>query len=317
MATDQDTMAHSAKGSATIGLAQIVCAYLWWGFATAIYYWATDAAPAFELLALRVVTGLPILLLLVALPPGFHRIRDAFKDRKNMVLLMASTVCIAINWFGFIYAVINRRLTEASLGYFLLPLFTILLARIFLGERLHRLQVIAIVIAMTGVLVFCASILTGSTEDAPRYFPWIPFVIALTFGVYGLLRKQMKADSVTGLSIELIFLAPLMIGIEIFFLARGTSGFLNPDLSAWIKFLMLCGGFVTALPLILYAAAAKRLRLSTVGVLQYIAPTAQFLLAVIAFGEPFGLLDGIAFALIWIAVILYSANALRLARATD
>ena len=127
----------------------------------------------------------------------------------------------------------------------------------------------------------------------------------------------MKADSVTGLSIELIFLAPVMVGIEIFFLARGTSGFLNPDLGAWIKFLMLCGGFVTALPLILYAAAAKRLRLSTIGVLQYIAPTAQFLLAVIAFGEPFGLLDGIAFGLIWIAVILYSANALRLARTTS
>ncbi|MCH2160574.1 MAG: EamA family transporter RarD [Phycisphaerales bacterium] len=315
MSRANHTPADSRMGSASIGLAQIIFAYLWWGFATALYYWATEDAPAFELLALRVVTGLPILLLLVALPPGFHRIKDTFRDPRNMALLSASTVCIAINWFGFIFAVVNRRLTEASLGYFLLPLFTVLLGRVFLGERLHRLQVVAIVIAVAGVMVFCASIFTEQDGETPPHVPWVPFVIAFTFGIYGLLRKQMKADSVTGLTIELIFLAPLMVGIEIFFFAQGSSGFTNPDLGIGTKLLMLCGGLVTAIPLLLYAAAAKRLRLSTIGVLQYIAPTCQFLLAVLVFGEPFGLVKGIAFGLIWTAVILYSVNSVRIARA--
>jgi chloramphenicol-sensitive protein RarD len=265
-----------------------------------------------ELLAWRAFAGVPLMLLLVALPPGISRIRKAMNNWKSVRILTLSTALIAINWFTFIYAVLNNRLMEASLGYFINPLVLVLLSRVFLREHLRPYQLLAIAIASVGVTVFACNMMFSATDAAISQFPWIALVLPVSFGLYGLLRKQMTADSVTGLAVEMLMILPLMIGLEIWMVISGNTIFMTgtPRL---ITLLML-SGLVTIVPLICFASAARRLRLTTVGLLQYIAPTCQFLLAFFLFNEPINAYKISAFILIWIAIIVYSTDSIRHAR---
>lgn len=305
--------------SQRIGVTEAMIAYLFWGFATGIYFKLLDHVDAFELLAWRVLAGLPVMLILVALPPGIGRIRAAITTPKAFRILALSTLLIAINWFTFIYAVVSDRLVEASLGYYINPLVSVLLGRIVLGERLHPLQKKAVCIAIVGVVLFGWSAVSTSslaTVDDRAFdlfrlaeLPWISLVLPVSFGCYGLLRKKMPADSVTGLTIEMLLLFPLMLALELVLASRGAASFTTTDLNT--DLLLLVGGFVTVLPLIAFAAAARRLRLGTIGILQYVAPTCQFILAVTIFGEHVGPMKIAAFGLIWIAVALYCFDAYR------
>ncbi len=305
--------------SRAIGVGQALIAYLFWGFGTGLYFKLLDHVNALELLAWRVLAGLPVMLVLVALPPGIGRIREALRGPTAFRILTLSTVFIAANWFTFIYAVVSERLVEASLGYYINPLVSVLLGRIFLGERLTPLQQKAVWIAVLGVLVFIGSAIAESPLGSPSGgqigfdaivgLPWIALVLPISFGCYGLLRKKMKADSITGLTIEMLLLLPFMLGLELFLSWRGAASFTTTDLTT--DGFLLIGGLVTVIPLIAFAAAARRLRLATIGILQYIAPSCQLILAITVFGESVSLMEILAFVLIWIAVALYCFDAVR------
>ncbi len=299
------------EDSARAGIAAGLVAYLWWGLVTAVYYRELNQVDVRELIAWRALAGLPVCLALLALPPGIGRLRKAILSPGALRIHTASALMLLLNWFVFIYAVREERLTEASLGYFLNPLVSVLLGRFFLGEKLVGRQVWALGLAALGVAVFAASLWTGAGNFLEG-FVWIPLVLATSFGFYGLLRKQMAADSITGLTLEILLMFPFFLGLEIWLLGKGLAIAGGGD--RWFDLLLLSGGLVTVVPLALFGFAARRLRLSTVGLLQYVSPTCQFLLAVAVFAEPFTVGRLIAFLLIWGALGLYSRESWRVAQ---
>jgi chloramphenicol-sensitive protein RarD len=300
--TDPSRASREERAAAATGVSHAVAAYLLWGLATPLYFrWLREVSP-WELLTWRVLSGLPLLLLLLIARRDLRSIGRAIADRGTRRRLLLSTALIGVNWYVFILAVVTARLSEASLGYFINPIVSVALGVFVLGERLRRLQAVAVAIAAAGV---------GALAWEQGSVPWIALVLAGTFGLYGLLRKRMAAGPATGLAIEMIALLPAMLALQIGLHARGTARFLgDPE----ITLALAVGGVVTTAPLVLFASGARRLRLATVGLLQYIAPTGQLALAVLAFGEPFGRMRGIAFALIAVAVAVYTADSLRAAR---
>lgn len=275
-----------------------VAAYGWWGFA-AIYFKAVKSVPPLEILAHRVVWSLVMLALLLTLLRRWSAVATLIRARRPLMWLAASTVLIATNWYTFIWAITRNQMLDASLGYFINPLVSVLLGYLFFAERLRRLELVSIAIAAVAVawLTLTAGV-----------FPWIAIVLAVTFGLYGLARKKAHASSIEGLTIETALLMPIAIGYLAFLAARGALAFGD---STTIDVLLVAAGPVTALPLLWFASAVRRLRLATIGLLQYIAPTLQFVLAVAVYDEPFGGARMIAFILIWLAVLLYTADNLR------
>ena len=298
-ATTSPEQAPPPAGAPLTGVLHGVGAYLWWGFVTSFYFrWLKDVSP-WELLAWRVLGGLPVLLLMLWVRGDLASIRVALRDKGTVRALLVSTLVIASNWFCFIYAVISGRLSEASLGYYINPLISVALGVVVLRERLRRLQGIAVVLAAAGVVVLTVG--QGS-------LPWIAIVIPISFALYGLMRKQMAAGPTTGLAMEMLALLPFMLALEISLAVAGKTLFI---VDGEVTFGLVIGGVVTIVPLVLFASAARRLRLSTVGLLQYISPTTQLALAVFAFGEAFTRAHAIAFTLIWIAVGVYTVDSLR------
>jgi chloramphenicol-sensitive protein RarD len=275
-------------------------AYGWWAIVTPLYYRVIDEVPIGELLAWRVVSGLPALWLLLWAVRRLPEFWAALRQPRVMLLLAASSILIAINWVVFVWAVIDNRLSEASLGYYINPLVSVALGMLVLGERLRRLQWIAIVLAAGGVAVLAWKL--GG-------LPWISLTLAGSFGLYGLTRKQVAVGPAAGLAVEMLLLLPFMVALLWFDHVRyGNAALAGPW---WVSLLLLLGGVVTIVPLVLFSGCVRRLRLASVGVLQYISPTGQLLLAVFAFGEPFGPERGVAFVLIWAAVLTYSIDSMR------
>jgi chloramphenicol-sensitive protein RarD len=225
------------------------------------------------------------------------------KDRRTLLTLAGSTTLIALNWLTFIWAVASGQLLQASLGYYINPLVNVLLGFVFLSERLRPWQWASFALAATGVAFLAVSY--GG-------FPWVALVLAFSFAFYGLLRKVARLDSLSGLTMETMLLFPVMLGYWCRLLARGDSAMTTGPLH--VQVLLPLGGVITAVPLLWFAGAARRLRLSTIGFMQYIAPTFQFLLAVVAFGEPFTRAHAISFALIWVALSIYTTDTLRASR---
>lgn len=281
------------------GLLFGVAAYAWWGLA-AIYFKAVGIVPPLEILAHRIAWSVVVLVLLVTITGRWRAIAAVIAAGKPLLFLLASTILIALNWYVFIWAISASRMVEASLGYFINPLVNVLFGFLFLGERLRTWEWVSV--ALAGVAVGWLTLGAGA-------FPWISLVLAVSFALYGLLRKLARVASIEGLTIETVLLLPLALGYLVMLdrgdrLAFGAHGW---ELSA----LLVAAGPITALPLLWFAAAVRRLRLATIGLLQYIAPTLQFMLAVLVYGEPFGGARVIAFALIWSAIALYSFENLK------
>jgi len=268
-----------------------------WGFFP-LYFRALAEFPAVEILLHRSLWSVPFLLVLVLASRGLPRIRQVLASRRARLTLLASASLLAINWLIFIYAIEIGRVLECSLGYYINPLLSVALGVLVLGERLTRLQLAAIALACAGVLVLA---LEGSG------FPWIALSLASTFAVYGLLRKTMALGSAEGLFAETTLLLPFMLGGLIWQLANGTSHFAQGgEMVDWgNSLLLLSTGVVTAVPLVFFGAAARRLKLSSMGMFQYMAPTIQFMTAVFLFDEPFTGAYAITFALIWCALGLF------------
>jgi chloramphenicol-sensitive protein RarD len=280
------------------GLAAAVAAYLLWGIAP-LYFHALPHVPPLEILAHRVVWSVLVLALALLVTRRWASVREGFATRGRILALCATSALISCNWGIFIWAIGQHRLVEASLGYFVNPLVNVALGAIFLGERLSRRQLAAVALAGVGVLVL---VVRAGT------LPWVALALAVSFGFYALLRKVARIDALGGLFVETALLSPVALAWLVARGAAGTGAFgADPRTTA----LLSLAGVVTATPLVLFAVGVRRLRLSTIGVVQYLAPTCQFLLAVLAFREPLGAAQLGAFALIWTSLALYTADAIR------
>ncbi len=272
-------------------------AFLIWGLSP-IYFKALKIVPAYEILMHRIVWSMALLtLLMVVLRRGASFLK-IFQNRRLLGLLFVSTLLVATNWFIFIYAINSDQILQTSLGYYINPLINVLLATLFLKERLRRLQLLAVLIATVGV--------TGLTLYYGE-FPGIALVLGLTFGLYGLVRKVAAVPALEGLMVETLYLSlPALIWI-IYLNQTGSGAFLNIDHKAD---LLLAGtAFITAVPLLLFTLGVRRLRLTTIGFLQYLAPSMTFLLAVFVYNEPFVKVQWYTFACIWTALSLFTWDA--------
>jgi chloramphenicol-sensitive protein RarD len=282
------------------GLLLGIGAYTWWGLLP-FYLHLLDGVPALQVLAHRVLWSVLLLVGLVLALRRAGAIAMVARGR-TLGLLCLSAALIAVNWLVYIWAVLNRHVLEASLGYFITPLVNIALARLVLHERIAREQAIAIGLAVAGVAVMAVT--RGGAL-------WIPVSLALSFGTYGLVRKVAAIDALGGLTIETLLLAPLSLLVLVYASALGQSAF-GQDHA--LDLLLVAAGAVTATPLLMFAGAARRLRYTTMGLLQYISPTLQFAGAVLFFREPVRPAEPTAFALIWSGCALYGWSAQRMSR---
>ena len=274
-------------------------AYLAWGVMP-LYFKALAHVSALEIVAHRVIWSMVFMAALVALWRRWPAIRAALGTGRVLITLLITPLLIGTNWLIFFYAVVSGHVLEASLGYYLNPLVNVLLGVVLLKEKLSRAQVFATLLAAAGVAVLAAGAGSGL---------WISLTLAATFAVYGFLRKIVAVDSLEGLSIETALLSPLALAWLVWLQADGSAAFASVTLTT--DLLLVLGGAVTAIPLLMFTAAARRLPYSTLGFLQYVAPSLQFLLAVLAFGEPLTTAHLICFAAIWTALAIFSFEGLR------
>lgn len=265
-----------------------------------VYFKALASVPPLEVLAHRIVWSVFLLFGLSFARGRLGDLAGLLRSRRTQLTLMVTTGLIATNWGLFIWSIANGHLVEASLGYFINPLVNVALGFVFLRERLRPLQTVAV--ALAAVAITFRTVQLGHP-------PVIALTLAFSFGLYGLLRKRVDATAIVGLTVETMMLAPLAVGWMAWRRSLGELSFLSTTLPQ--NLLMLAAGVITALPLLWFTEAARRLRLATLGFLQYLAPTGQLLLAVLAYGEPFTRMHAISFGLIWIALGLYSVEMVR------
>jgi chloramphenicol-sensitive protein RarD len=283
--------------------------YTIWG-CLPLYFRALDHIAPDEMLAHRIIWSVPTGLIFMAIARNWSELKAAL-TRRRIIYLTGSALLIGLNWLIYIWAVGQERVMEASLGYYINPLVNVLIGAVFFAERLRIAQWVAVALATIGVTIMTMAL--GS-------LPWVALVLCFTFAFYSVIRKQVQVDSRAGFVVEAAILAPLAL-IWLGWFVGQPSGRLMGEGGMDIP-LLLASGPITAVPLILFAVAAKRLRFSTIGMMQYIGPTLQFLIAVALFKEPFGQTHAWAFGFIWLALIVFSTDSLvgdakakRLARA--
>ncbi len=280
-----------------------ILAYSWWAAVTPIYFKWLASVPLIELVIWRILSGLPILIGILLVKKQVVNCFKSLKDRKTLLYLIGSTFFIAINWITFVLAIVQDKLTAASLGYYINPLVTVAIGFLILKEKIRPLQIVAVLLAISGVVF-----LTWEQGE----LPWISLALAGTFAMYGLLRKVVSVGSIEGLTVEMTFAYPICLAFQWY--AVSTQQTIFYDFNGMYMFGLLLGGIMTIIPLVLFTVGARRVRLSTMGILQYIAPTGQLILAVVVFKEPFEQTQRIVFLLIWAAVLLYSFDSIRAER---
>lgn len=288
----------AADRMAVSGSLFAMAAYGIWGIAPIYFRWIGELGSV-QIVAHRVLWSALLLVPLIVVIGGLPRLRAVLRNPGQVAWLALSGVLIGANWLLFIHAVVSARVLEASLGYFMNPLVSLVLGMVFLGERLRPLQWLAVVVACIGV---------GNEIVRFGAVPWLGLMLALSFGFYGLVRKRLGVDSFTGLTVETWLLLPVAVGWLLWNGMLGNDLFTRSPGDAGKLFL---AGPITMLPLLCFAAAANRLTLASLGFFQYLAPTLQFVLAVWVFEEPFATGQWWTFGLIWLALLLFSASALR------
>jgi len=284
------------------GVIFALIAYFIWGVAPA-YFKLIEQAPAGEIMTHRVIWSFFFMLILITVSRNWKNIRTITTQPKKILMLAVSAVLVCSNWLLFIWAVNNHHMLEASLGYFINPLLNVLMGMLFLGERFRRVQWLAVGLAACGVLVQLWKF--GS-------IPVIALGLALTFSLYGLLRKKIAVDAQTGMLVETCWLL-VPAAVYLFGIAdSSTSHLSNNPLS--LNLLLIAAGVITTIPLMLFTAACSRLRLSTVGFFQYLGPTLMFLLAILFYGEQVTSDKALTFGFIWAALALFIADAVLMLR---
>jgi chloramphenicol-sensitive protein RarD len=295
--------APAPAGSHEGGLPYALAAYGIWGFVP-LFFKLLSSVPPVEVLAQRILWSLPLCFLIMAFRRQIGEYLAVLRDWKVLRLLLASSVLIAVNWLVYIYAIFTDHVLAASLGYYLNPLVNVMLGMVFLGERLSRMQMLAVVIAGVGVAI----LLAGALDTL-----WISLTLAFTFGIYGLLRKIAPVGSLPGLSVETTVLLLPSLAVAGYYLAAGDGRGFGSENS--ISLLLMAGGVVTAVPLLLFATAARRMSYAALGFVQYMAPTIQFLLSLFIFNEPLKPVQLACFLLIWVSIAVFSFDMWRKMRA--
>lgn len=290
--------------SSTHGLLFGVAAYGLWGI-FALYYALLDSVSPFEIVAHRVIWSLVLLCIIITATRGWLKLRLALRNRKSVSLLALASVVLSINWLVYVYSISINEVVQASLGYFINPLVSVALGVILLGERLRKVQWLAV-----GLAVFAVLVLTFSYGAVP----WISLILAFSFGFYGLLKKYVGFGAVESLTIETAVLSPFSIILLITLESSLVAAFVQDGLG--ISLLLIFLGPLTAIPLLAFGAAATRLPLSTMGLLQYITPIVLFTFGVTIFHDSMSTSRWIGFFIVWIALLLFSVDATRRAKAT-
>ncbi|MDK2760653.1 MAG: EamA family transporter RarD [Sphingopyxis sp.] len=285
------------------GLPYAIGAYAIWGFVPLFFKLLSDVPPI-EVLAQRIVWSLPFCFLIMAFRRQIGEYMAALRDWRVLRMLLASAVLIALNWLIYIHAIFTNHVLAASLGYYLNPLVNVMLGVVFLGERLSRLQGLAVAIAAIGVAI----LLAGALDTL-----WISLSLAISFGTYGLLRKIVPVGSLPGLAVETTLLLPVAMAAAAYYLWIGDGrGFGSVAGTTW---LLAAAGVVTAVPLLLFATAARRMSYAALGFVQYLAPSITFLLSLFIFGEPLKPAQLACFVLIWASIAVFSFDMWRKMRA--
>ncbi|MCP4182824.1 MAG: EamA family transporter RarD [Hyphomicrobiales bacterium] len=288
----------TVPGQARAGFICTFSAFALWGLMP-LYMKAISHVSALEIVASRIIWSIPVALVFLLVAGRTSEIVGVFKSPSKLVAVAACATVISINWGLYVWAITAERTIEAALGYYINPLISVALGMIFLGEKLNRIQGIALALAFIAV-----SILTCMTGE----LPWIALILGCPFGVYGLIRKTVDIGPALGFMTEVLILSVVAIPY-LYFLAINNELYLGS--SPRDTYLLIGCGPITAVPLILFAHGAKRLQLTTVGLLQYIAPSMIFLTGVFLFKEPFTQMQLLAFVLIWLAIALYIWSGIR------
>jgi chloramphenicol-sensitive protein RarD len=284
------------KSEPIFGVLYAAAAFLIWGLGP-IYWKAVSIVPSLEIIVHRMVWSFLLLFTTILVSRNWRDFVKALKNIRILLTLSATAVILSANWLLYVWAINNNYMLQGSLGYYINPLVNVIFGVIFLRERLRPAQTAAVLLAGIGVVY-----LTYSYGE----FPWIALVLGSTFGLYGLIRKVAPVGPLVGLCIETLFMASPAVAYLLYLEAKGGASFLHVSNS--IDLLLIGTSVLTAAPLTLFAAGAKRINLSTLGLLQYIAPTGIFLLAVFYFEEPFSEAQVWTFIMIWTALILYSTD---------
>ena len=286
----------TSRSESLLGVIYAGAAFLIWGLA-AVYWKELKSVPPLEIIAHRVAWSFFFLLPLIVLQRQWAEFAAILKNLRMLLILLTSALLVAANWLIYVWAVNNDHLLQASLGYYINPLVNVLLGMVFLKERLRRPQVIAVLLAAAGVLYLTVQY---------GQFPWIAISLALSFGLYGLIRKVAPASSLVGLTVETLLLSLPAIGYLIYLDIQGTGSVFRVSLN--LDLLLIGCAPLTAVPLLFFTAGAKRLYLSTLGLMQYIGPSGMFLLAVFYYNEPFSTAQVWTFVMIWAALAVYSTD---------
>ncbi|RWU09367.1 EamA family transporter RarD [Pseudidiomarina gelatinasegens] len=275
-----------------------IAAYTMWGIAPVYFKWL-QSVPALEILGHRILWSFILVFVLIVLLGRGNRLKPVLQNKKQMLRLTAATCLLGGNWFLFIWAINNDHILDASLGYYINPLLNVAIGMAFFAERMRKMQLAAIALAFIGVLIQVISF--GSV-------PWVALALACSFAIYGAIRKRLPIDSITGLWLETLILMPAVL-IYMFFFASSSAADMTQN--TWqINTLLIAAGVVTTAPLLCFNAAAQRIRYSTLGFFQYIGPSMMFILAVWVYGEPLAADKLVTFAIIWVALALYSVDTL-------
>ncbi len=275
------------------GLLPALGAYLIWGFLP-LYLILVKTVPAFEFVGWRIIWTLPLCLAIVAFRRQFPELLAALKSPRSLLALLASSVLIGINWFVYIWAIMAGEVFATSIGYYLNPLLNVLLGTLVLGEKLSKRQWLAVAIASVAVALLAAGAVTSL---------WISLSLGFSFALYGLVRKQVAVGSLPGLTIESAILLLPAIGIAAYYAASPQGSAFGQD--AWMSTLIVFSGVLTAVPLLLFAIAARRMDYSTLGFIQYLSPTIVFFLGLFVFHQPLAPAKLASFVLIWVAVAIF------------
>lgn len=286
------------------GVLFALAAYILWGFFP-LYFKAIQQVSALQILAHRIAWGFVFTLAVVLVLRQWKEFRASVFNRRTFLIYAGASVVLGINWFTYVWAVITNHVVESSLGYFINPIVSVLLGVIFLRERLRTFQWVAIAMVTAGVVYLTVTF---------GQLPWISLVLAVTFGFYGLLKKIAPLGALHGITLETAVLTIPSLVYLLIVNANGTGTFGHS--TPLLDFLLVLSGPVTAIPLLLFATGARRIPLTTIGLLQYIAPTLQFLLGVLVFHEPFDQSRLIGFMIIWLALVLFSVENLLARRRT-
>ncbi|MDP2085527.1 MAG: EamA family transporter RarD [Gemmobacter sp.] len=297
MASDPST------GDTPRGFAFALAAYGMWGFLP-LYMKTLAHIPTLEVLAHRVLWSVPVALAILVWLGRTNDLMRALRNPRMLGMAAVTALLVSFNWGVYVYAIQSGQAMEAALGYYINPLFSIFLGRVLLGERLDALQWGAVALATLAVAVL--------TVETGR-LPVVALALTLSWGIYAYFKRSLPIGPNQGFALEVILLGPFALAGVVWLAADGQAMFWNGPLRD--DLLLMGCGVVTAVPLMVYANAAKGLRLSTIGIMQYIAPTMIFLTAVFLFGEPFGSARAVAFPMIWAALVLYTVALIRKARA--